>query len=184
MIFTAIAFTSCLAALVALILLLARNGVSDWLFGGHGTGLVVAIAISLPLINAATFLRETMRLRFRAWHYVASSALASVVAAGVGVVAVVVFDRGVTGVFIGLIVGNALAAAYGAIVVRSDIGTHFSRPELRKMLALRAAARPGRARALGARARRPDHAEQARLARGCRPVRGRQPRSRTCSCSP
>ena len=131
MIFTAIAFTSCLAALVTLILLLTRNGVSDWLFGGHGTGLVVAVAISLPLINAATFLRETMRLRFRAWHYVASSALASVVAAGVGVVAVVVFDRGVTGVFIGLIVGNALAAAYGAIVVRSDLGTHFSRPELR-----------------------------------------------------
>ena len=133
-IFTAIAFTSCLAALVTLILLLARNGVSDWLFGGHGTGLVVAVAISLPLINAANFLRETMRLRFRAWHYVASSALASVVAAGVGVVAVVVFDRGVTGVFIGLIVGNALAAAYGAVVVHSDIGTHLSGLELRKML--------------------------------------------------
>jgi O-antigen/teichoic acid export membrane protein len=133
-IFTAIAFTSCLAAMVTLILLLAHNGVSDWLFGGHGTGLVVAVAISLPLINVANFLRETMRLRFRAWHYVASSALASVVAAGVGVVAVVVFDRGVTGVFIGLIVGNALAAAYGAAVVHSDLGRHFSRPELRKML--------------------------------------------------
>jgi O-antigen/teichoic acid export membrane protein len=134
-IFTAITFTSVLAGLAALGLLVARTSVSNWLFNGHGRGLVVAVAVTLPLINAANFLRETMRLRFRAWHYVASSALASVVTAGVGVAAVVVFDQGVTGVFIGLIVGNALAAAYGAVVVRSDIGRPFSRLELRKMLA-------------------------------------------------
>lgn len=134
-IFTAIAFTSVLAGIATVALLLARNSVSSWLFDGRGSGLVIAVAVSFPLINAANFLRETMRLRFRAWHYVASSALASVVAAGAGIVAVVVFDRGVTGVFIGLIVGNALAAAYGAAVVWSDVVGRFSRPELRTMLA-------------------------------------------------
>jgi O-antigen/teichoic acid export membrane protein len=134
-IFTAITFTSVLAGIAALVLLLARNPISDWLFGGHGRGLVIAVAVSFPLINFANFFRETMRLRFRAWHYVASSALASVVAAAAGIVAVVVFDRGVAGVFIGLIVGNALAAAYGAAVVWSDVAGRFSRPELRTMLA-------------------------------------------------
>jgi O-antigen/teichoic acid export membrane protein len=133
--FTAITFTSVLAGIATVGLLLARNSVSNWLFGGHGRGLVIAVALSLPLINWANFFREAMRLRFRAWHYVASSALASVVAAGAGVASVVVFDQGVSGVFIGLIVGNALAAAYGAAIVWSDVAGAFSRPELRKMLA-------------------------------------------------
>jgi O-antigen/teichoic acid export membrane protein len=132
--FTALTFTSILAAVATVVLLVAQGWLSDWLFGGGGTGLVVAVAVSLPLINAANFLREAMRLRFRAWHYVVSSVLASVVAATVGIVAVTVFDRGVTGVFIGLILGNALAAAYGAVVERADFDGRFSVPELRTML--------------------------------------------------
>ena len=57
------------------------------------------------------------------------------VAAGAGILAVVVFDRGVTGVFIGLIVGNALAAAYGAVVVRSTLPDDSRAAELGTMLA-------------------------------------------------
>jgi O-antigen/teichoic acid export membrane protein len=134
-IFTAIAFTSAVAVAIALALSLARGPASDWLLNGRGRGVLLAVAVSLPLVNAATFLRETMRLRFRAWHYVGSSVLASLVAAGVGVAAVVAFDRGVAGVFLGVIVGNALAALYGIAVVRGDLGVRPSGYELRKMLA-------------------------------------------------
>jgi O-antigen/teichoic acid export membrane protein len=133
--FTAIAFTTTLAVLIALALALGRSPTSDWLLDGRGQGVLLAVAVSLPLVNAASFMRETMRLRFRAWHYVVSSILAAVVAAGVGIVAVVSFDRGAEGVFIGVIVGNALAALYGLSVVRGDLGTRPSGPELRKMLA-------------------------------------------------
>jgi O-antigen/teichoic acid export membrane protein len=132
---TSLAFTSAIGLVLMAVLLLAHTPVADWLLGGRAKGAVIALAVSVPLVNAANFLRETMRLRFRAWHYVVSSILASVVAAGVGITAVVGFDRGVEGVFIGIIVGNALAAVYGAFVVRDDVGTRVSGAELRKMLA-------------------------------------------------
>lgn len=132
---TALTFTSALSLIAMVALILGRKPVSNWLLDGRGESALVALAISIPLINAANFLRETMRLRFRAWHYVVSSILASVVAAGIGIAAVVGFDRGVEGVFIGVIVGNALAAAYGALVVRTDVGRRLSGDELRKMLA-------------------------------------------------
>ena len=132
---TALAFTTVLAAAAMLILLAASGPISDWLLDGRGRGAVVALAISIPLVNGANFLRETMRLRFRAWHYVVSSVLAAAATAGIGIAAVVGFDRGVEGVFIGVIVGNALAAFYGAVVVRADVGRRLSGDELRRMLA-------------------------------------------------
>jgi O-antigen/teichoic acid export membrane protein len=132
---TALAFTTALAAVALIVLIAASRPISDWLLDGRGREALIALAVSVPLVNGANFLRETMRLRFRAWHYVVSSVLAAVATAGIGIVAVVGFDRGVEGVFIGVIVGNALAAVYGAIVVRADVGRRLSGDELRKMLA-------------------------------------------------
>jgi O-antigen/teichoic acid export membrane protein len=135
-VFTGFASTALLAWLAGLALILARQPVSRLLFGdaNHGS-LIVAVAISIPLVNMAAFLRETMRLRFRAVHYVVSSVLAAVVAGGLGIVFVVVLDQGVRGIFLGLIAGNALAVAYGGLVVASDLGRRFSSFELRRMLA-------------------------------------------------
>ena len=133
-IFTALAFTTSISVPIALGLALASRPASDWLLGGHGRGVLIAVAVSLPLVNAANFLRETMRLRFRAWHYVASSVLAAAVTAGAAITLVVAFDTGVEGYFLGVIAGNALAALYGLTVVRRDVGKHVSRYELRKML--------------------------------------------------
>jgi O-antigen/teichoic acid export membrane protein len=134
-ILTAFVSTSTIGVLVAAVLLAGRDSVADWLFGrSNEAALVAAVAISVPIVNSANFLRETMRLRFRAWHYVVSSILGSVIAAGLAIVAVVAFDLNVKGVFIGIIGGNLLAAAYGAIVVRDDIRGRFSRRELRTML--------------------------------------------------
>lgn len=133
---TALVFTSVLACLVALAVILARDPLSRWLFNGERRDtLIIVVAVSLPLLNAANLTRQTMRLRFRAWRFVISSTLAALVSAGVGVVAVVAFDAGVTGVFVGMIVGNALAAGYGVCVIRGDLSRSFSRYELRRMLA-------------------------------------------------
>ncbi len=132
---TALLFSSALACLCAIVVILARDPISRWLFDGeeHDT-LVIAIAASLPLINAANLARQTMRLRFRAWRFVISAALAAVVSAAVGVTAVTAFDAGVTGVFVGIIVGNALSMVYGVLVIRSDLSRAFSRFRLSRML--------------------------------------------------
>jgi O-antigen/teichoic acid export membrane protein len=135
-VFTGFASTAFLAWLAGLALVLAREPVSRLIFGdGHHGRLIAAVGVSIPLVNMAAFLRETMRLRFRAVHYVVSSVLAAVVAGGLGVFFVVVLDQGVQGIFLGLIVGNALAVVYGALVVSADLGRRFSSFELRRMLA-------------------------------------------------
>lgn len=133
---TALFFTTALACLGAIVAILVRDPLSRWLFDGQQRdALVVAVAVSLPLLNAANLARQTMRLRFRAWRFVISSVLATAVSAVVGVLAVTAFDSGVTGVFVGIIVGNAFAMAYGVLVIRGDLSWSFSRVELRKMLA-------------------------------------------------
>jgi O-antigen/teichoic acid export membrane protein len=135
-IFTAFTFTMGIATALAVVLIVGRHGVADAIFQRAGkTELVVLVAASVPLVIAANFLRETMRLRFRAWHYVVSSVAAAAVSAAVAVTAVLALDAGVEAIFFGMIVGNGVAVAYGLLIVHSDIGRHFSRPELRKMLA-------------------------------------------------
>jgi O-antigen/teichoic acid export membrane protein len=133
---TALVFSTILACLIALVVILERDPISQWLFDGEQRDtLVIVVAVSLPLINGANLARQTMRLRFRAWRFVISSVLAAAVSAAVGVVAVTVFDSGVTGVFVGIVVGNTLAMGYGLIVIRGDLSHSFSRYELRRMLA-------------------------------------------------
>jgi O-antigen/teichoic acid export membrane protein len=132
---SALFFSTIFACLCAIVVIIARNPLSRWLFDGEKHGrLMIAVAVSLPLINAANLSRQTMRLRFRAWRFVISSALAAVVSAAVGVIAVTAFDAGVTGVFVGIIVGNALGMAYGVFVIRSDLSPTLSRFELNRML--------------------------------------------------
>ena len=134
-IFTAFTSTMGVATSIAILLFVGRHGVADALFGRAGkTELVALVAASVPLVIAANFLRETMRLRFRAWHYVVSSVTSAAVSAAVAVTAVLALGVGVEAIFFGMIVGNGVAVAYGLLVVHSDIGRHFSRPELRKML--------------------------------------------------
>jgi O-antigen/teichoic acid export membrane protein len=135
-IFTATAVTTLLACLVAGAAIVARDPVSSWLFNGQQRPwLIIAAALSLPLINVANFARETMRLRFRAWSYVISSVLAAGISAGVGVFAVLVFDAGVTGVIVGVVSGSAFAALYGLLAVRGDMALRFSGLEMRRMFA-------------------------------------------------
>ena len=132
---TALSFSSALACLLAIVVILARDPISRWLFDGEQRDtLVIAVAVSLPLINAANLARQTMRLRFRAWRFVIASTLAAAVSAAVGVTAVTAFDAGVTGIFVGAIVGNALAMAYGLLVIRGDLSRSLSRFQLTRML--------------------------------------------------
>jgi len=134
--FTAIVVTSTAAVVAAIAIAALRGELDDWLFGGsNAERLILAIAVSTPVVNGATFFRETMRLRFRQWSYVAAAVMAAIVSAVVSIILVVGFDAGVEAIFVGAIFGNALGVLYGLYVTRHDIGRRFSRPELKVMLA-------------------------------------------------
>ncbi len=96
--------------------------------------LVRIVGWTVPVATLAAYMREVMRLRFRASCYVASSLLGAIATAVTGVLAVTAFGAGIAGVLLGLLVGNALAALYGLAIAGGDLAGRFSTPELRRMV--------------------------------------------------
>lgn len=132
---TAFLATTALTLVVAVALVALRDPVAVWLFGSDDqSGLVAAVAATLLTGNTFRFVTEVMRLRFQATEYLFTSAIATVVGSVVSVVVVVVYDAGVTAIFLASLISNGLACAYGAVIVRDAIGGGFSRRELRTML--------------------------------------------------
>jgi O-antigen/teichoic acid export membrane protein len=134
-VFTAFSFSTGISLVIAVVGVLASEPISELLFGRQGLGsIVVVVALSVPLITTANFLRETMRFYFRARDYLVSSVVGALLAGVVGIVAVLAYDLGPKGVLLGILVGNAAASAYGLLALRHDLHPDFSRDELRTML--------------------------------------------------
>jgi O-antigen/teichoic acid export membrane protein len=133
---TAIIVSLAASGTICAALVLAREPVSEWLFAGQEyTTVVVLVAAALPLTILAQLLRELMRLRFRAWHYMTSASLGAALTGFLGVGAVLFLDAGLDGVLWGVVIGTGAAALYGLVVVRADLGASVSSGELRTMLA-------------------------------------------------
>jgi O-antigen/teichoic acid export membrane protein len=133
---TAIVVSLAASATICAALIVAREPVSEWLFAGQQyTAVVVLLAAALPLTILAQLLRELMRLRFRAWHYMTSASLGAALTGFLGVGAVLFLDAGLDGVLWGVVIGTGAATLYGLAVVRADLGTTVSSGELRTMLA-------------------------------------------------
>jgi O-antigen/teichoic acid export membrane protein len=132
---TALLASSLMAAALAGLLILMRGPVSEALFDNdEQTTIIAFVALALPLSVLANLSREAMRLRFRAWHYVASAIIGTIVTAAVGLALVLGADTGVEGVFVGIVIGNLASTLYGFAVVHRDFAGTISRPELRIML--------------------------------------------------
>ncbi len=117
-------------------LIICRDPLATFLFkDARHSDLVVIAAASLPTASLMNFGREVMRLHFRAWHYLASSLLSAAGGAWCILVALLVLHMGLPGALLGGVIGSAIAASYGLVVVRRDIGRRFSRRELTTMLA-------------------------------------------------
>jgi O-antigen/teichoic acid export membrane protein len=124
------------ATVLAAVLIVFRGPIASFMFDGrHYSKLVVVAAIALPLTAAATFTREIMRLRFRAWHYFASSVITALAGNGYVIVALLAFHAGLTAAVLGGAISGALALLYGGFVVRNDVGRRYSTAHLRTMLA-------------------------------------------------
>ena len=133
---TGILATSAIALAVALLLVGLRDDLSRWLFDEPDQGtLIVLIAAALLGLNTWRFVGEVMRVRFLAFGYLTMSIVAATVTTALGVVGVLALDWRVDGVFMAAAVGNAVAATYGVVAVWRWLKGHFSRPELRRMLA-------------------------------------------------
>jgi len=132
---TAFGFQMLLALLVALVLAAFAEPIARALFDGREeTRVIVLVAAALPAFAVAQFTREVLRLEFRAWSYLATSVAGAVVGAAVSIVAVLTWDQGVAGPFIGALAGPLVAGAYGIALVWRRLVARPSRRELDIML--------------------------------------------------
>jgi O-antigen/teichoic acid export membrane protein len=123
------------AAWTALVLIFAR-AVSDWQFGtARYADLIRMAAIAVPVTLIANFFREVMRLKLLPWPYTASAIIGTLGSTAFSVTAVLAFHGGLVSIFLGVVVGNAIAALLGFVVVHRDLIGRFSPSELRRMVA-------------------------------------------------
>ncbi len=123
------------AGWTALVLIFARS-VSDWQFGtARYAGLIRMAAVAVPVTLIANFFREVMRLKLLPWAYTASAIIGTLGSTAFSVTAVLAFHGGLVSIFLGVVVGNAIAAMLGFVVVHRDLIGRFSPPELRRMVA-------------------------------------------------
>lgn len=135
-VFTALCATLALAVAVGTVLALFRGPIAARVLEqADEDTLVVIVAATIPALTLATYLREIMRLGFRTGNYLVSATLTAVLTGVLGVVAVLVFDLDVEGVFLGTLIANVVASVYGVAAIHSDLAGRFSRRELRALLA-------------------------------------------------
>lgn len=120
---------------VAVVLLALAEPISRLVFGSSGHAeLVRIVGVSVPVATLAAYMREVMRLRLHPWRYVTSAMIGAVSTAAAGIVAVLSFDAGISGVLLAILIGSAVSALFGVAVAGRDIVGRFSWSELRRMV--------------------------------------------------
>ena len=110
------------------------GGISSWQFGtARYAGLIRLAAATVPVTILAGFLRETVRLKLRAWWYTASVISGAVGGTAFAVVKVLAFHGGISSLIYGTLVGNVLTAVVAFAAIRNELFGRFSLPELRRM---------------------------------------------------
>jgi len=134
---TATLGSTALALILMVPVVLARRPIAEALFGDASHADVVAyIGLAVPAGTLAVFLRDIMRLRFRAGHFAGSTVASTAVTAAIGVVWVTSFDGGVEAVAFGLLAGQVVGVLYGFAIVHADVALRFSWAEARSLVAL------------------------------------------------
>ncbi|HEV2060664.1 MAG TPA: oligosaccharide flippase family protein [Solirubrobacteraceae bacterium] len=132
---TALIFQLVIGVLMAALLAVFATPISRALFDGRDESvLIVLVGVALPAFALAQFTREVLRLEFRAWSYLATSVAGAAVAATITILAVVAWDSGVAGAFIGVLCGWIAGALWGIALVWRRLVARPSRRELAIML--------------------------------------------------
>jgi O-antigen/teichoic acid export membrane protein len=128
--------TTALALALAALMVVFRGAIASRILQRPDEeSLVVLIAVSVIALNTWRFVSEVMRVRLLAFNYLATTLLAASITTVLGVVGVVALGWRVNGIFLAIVIGNGIAAAYGVTVVRKSLVGRFSRSHLRRMLA-------------------------------------------------
>ncbi len=108
---------------------------SLWVFGTSGNELVFKLALlSICLVGIFSVLQNQLRWELKSSQAVRTSILTLLVSVGVTITLVLVYKVGLSGVYLGTILGNFLGIMLAVYYLRSSFGLVFSFSKLKEML--------------------------------------------------
>ncbi len=130
-------WTITLASVTTAAVGIALSGwISSVFFPDDRFATVIALAFAaVPLGTTTAFCQEVLRMRHRPAAYTAIAITAGAISVGLALVLVASFDRGLTGYYLGFVVGGAAAVSLGLVLVHGALGFTANRAKLRVMLA-------------------------------------------------
>ena len=91
-------------------------------------------AWSLPFTVFVFFQNDVLRVTFQPWKFIALNVLDTLAVAGLSILFVIGLHRHVSGVFYARLLGDAIAAAVGFVLIRHSLVRRFRPDMLRRML--------------------------------------------------
>lgn len=123
------------AVIVTLLLLPFTPGFARWYLEQEGRSLVAVLALAgVPVTFANTMAGQALRNQFRAKAYAILNIATSVLAVGLGLVAVLIGGMGIAGLFAGLVAASVLMLPVRLWSIRDLVGFDFSPAVLRDLL--------------------------------------------------
>jgi O-antigen/teichoic acid export membrane protein len=107
---------------------------ADFFFNGRYTVVLALGFAAIPLVSLTTYALEVMRVHHRPRAYAVVAVLGGVASVGSALVLAAVFDYGLKGYYVGLLIGGVASVLLGYTLVRHAVGFHFDRAELETML--------------------------------------------------
>lgn len=92
-------------------------------------------ALAIPFTAFFMFQNDVLRVTFQPWKFIALNLVNTALVGGLSILFVVVWDKGVAGVLYGRLIGDALTAAFGFVLIRLQLVARFDGAVLRRMLA-------------------------------------------------
>lgn len=91
-------------------------------------------ALAIPFTAFFMFQNDVLRVTFQPWKFIALNLFNTVLVGGLAILFVVVWRKDVAGVLYGRLIGDALTAAFGFVLIRHALALRFDRALLGRML--------------------------------------------------
>ncbi len=92
-------------------------------------------ALAIPFTAFFMFQNDVLRVTFQPWKFIALNLANTILVGGLSILFVIGMQKGVAGVLYGRLLGDALTAAGGFVLIRLQLVPRFDRVVLRRMLA-------------------------------------------------
>ncbi len=123
-------------SVVAILLWLLAPAFSVFLLNSPDYAKYVRLtALAIPFTAFFMFQNDVLRVTFQPWKFIALNLANTILVGGLSILFVLAWHKGVAGVLYGRLLGDAITAAFGFVLIRLQLVPRFDGAVLRRMLA-------------------------------------------------